>query len=382
MPGGWYEDPWGQAAWRWYDGAQWTGHTSGIAAAATQIEQSGPAVTPQIVQPKKPFLPSFLSWPVVICALPSLAFFGWVLFTAPIAALLGFVPLVIVAPVLLWLDRSEPEPRSAKIHAFLWGAFVAGLISVIVNTTVGLTLGETAAAVASAPTIEEITKGLGIAWMVRRKEVDGPMDGIVYAGWVALGFAMIENVSYFQFAFEQDLLIQTFVVRALLTPFAHPLFSMWIGLAIGLAIRGRRSAWTGVWGLFVAMALHAAWNGSLTIGGTEGGAPFTIVVILLFIALFAAAAIGVNMLFARDQKRYGELVPFLASRYGMSHEQVHLLIDRKALRAARGRSASRAESAAMMNRAKAMNRLAALFDHDDNPNPLDEARLYSQLIER
>jgi hypothetical protein len=27
QPPGWYQDPWGQAAWRWYDGYQWTWQT-------------------------------------------------------------------------------------------------------------------------------------------------------------------------------------------------------------------------------------------------------------------------------------------------------------------------------------------------------------------
>lgn len=30
-PAGWYEDPWGSAAWRYWDGSEWTEHTSGDA---------------------------------------------------------------------------------------------------------------------------------------------------------------------------------------------------------------------------------------------------------------------------------------------------------------------------------------------------------------
>lgn len=325
-------------------------------------------------------LPSFLSWPVLLALLPTIAFFGWALFTTPIAVALGFVPLFIVMPVLLWIDRSEPEPRSAKVHTFLWGMCVAGFISVIINTIVAVTLGEVAAAVASAPIIEEITKALGIVWMVRRKQVDGPIDGVVYAGWTALGFAMIENVSYFQFALQEDVLVQTFVVRALLTPFAHPLFTMWIGLAIGLAVRSRKSPWTALWGLAVAIALHAAWNGSLTLGETDGGAVILLITLLLFISLFLASGIGLRQLNVRDTKRYQQLIPFLASRYNMSHEQVALLLDRKALRQARARTPDKAAAKQLMMQASAMSRLAALFDYDDNPDPADEARLRAQLF--
>lgn len=381
MAPGWYEDPWHQAAWRWFDGREWTGHVSGAPVVAQQQSTIGPAATPATVQPKKPILPSFLSWPVLLALLPTIGFFGWALFTTPVAVALGFVPLFIVMPVLLWIDRSEPEPRSAKIHTFLWGMCVAGLISVIINTVVAVTLGEVAAAVASAPIVEETTKALGVVWMIRRKEVDGPIDGIVYAGWAALGFAMIENISYFQVALQEDLLVQTFVVRALLTPFAHPLFTMWIGLAIGLAVRSRKSPWSGIWGLVVAIALHAAWNGALTLGETEGGAVITLLTLLLFVGLFAATAIGLGQLNARDTRRYRELIPFLAARYNMSHDQVALLLDRKSLRQERARTSDKAAAKQLMVRAGAMSRLAALFDHDHKPAEADEARLRSQLLD-
>lgn len=381
----WYEDPWKQAAWRWYDGSMWTGHVHGPAplTPVPHGAQTELRVVPDIVavEPKKPFLPSFLSWPVVLAALPSLGFMGFVLVTAPPAFFLGFVPLVIVMPVLLWIDRTDPEPRSARIHTFLWGTFVAGIISVIVNTTVLLLLGEAVSAVASAPIIEEITKGLGIVWMVRRKEVDGPIDGIVYAGWAAMGFAMIENMSFFQIAFDGEMLVEVFVGRALLTPFAHPLFTMWTGLAIGLAVRARKSPWNGLWGLLIAIALHAAWNGAITIAQVvEGGPVILLAVIALFIATFLASGVGIVRLQRRDEKRYAQLIPFLASRYGMDQGRVALLLDRKTRGKARTTIKDEGQREQFMMEASAMLRLAALFDHDDMPDPADEGRLYSQLV--
>ncbi len=390
-PAGWYADPWKQAAWRWYDGHTWTGHVHGPAPAAVQAPPppgtGGSTPIPQatdlvVVEPaKKPFLPAFLSWPVVLTALPSLGFMIWVLLVATPAFGLGLVPLLIVMPVLLWIDRIEPEPWSSKIHTFLWGAFVAGTISVIVNTTVAIGFGDAVAAVASAPIIEEITKGLAVVWMVRRKEVDGPMDGIVYAGWSALGFAMIENMNFFQFALQDDMLVEVFVGRALFTPFAHPLFTMWTGLAIGLAVRSRSSIWSGVWGLVLAMVLHAAWNGSLTLSeANDGGVVIIGVAILLFVGLFVASAIGITSLRRRDQRRYQQLIPFLASRYNMSPQQVSLLLDPKQQKAARANLKDKGQRRSFAMASSAMVRLAALLDHDDMPPAEDEARLYSQLV--
>ena len=385
-PAGWYEDPWHQAAWRWYDGHVWTGHINGTRTAApTPAAQVAAATVPVAQVPavpvNKPFLPAFLSWPVLLAALPSLGFMGWVLVTATPAFALGFIPLFIVMPVLLWIDRIEPEPWSSKIHTFLWGTFVAGIISVIVNTVVAIAAGEAVAAVASAPIIEEITKGLAIVWMVRRHEVDGPMDGIVYAGWSALGFAMIENMSFFQFALQENMLVETFVGRALFTPFAHPLFTMWTGLAIGLAIRARKSPWTGLWGLPIAMGLHALWNGSLTFAESNENGPLVLgVTILLFVVLFISSGIGIARLRRRDQRRYQQLIPFLASRYQMDPDRVSLLLDTRARRMARVQIKDKTQLRRFKMESSAMVRLAALLDHDDMPTPADEARLYSQLV--
>jgi RsiW-degrading membrane proteinase PrsW (M82 family) len=132
---------------------------------------------------KKPRLPSFLSIPVVLAAVPSLVLLAYAAVTNPVTITLGAVPLLIVAPVLVWMDRVEPEPWAARLHTLLWGAFVAGIISLLFNTIFAALTSEIAAAVISAPFIEELTKAGALLWMVRRREVDGIMDGLVYAGW-------------------------------------------------------------------------------------------------------------------------------------------------------------------------------------------------------
>ena len=68
----------------------------------------------------------------------------------------------------------------------------------------------------------------GLLWW-RRREFDGVIDGIVYAELVAAGFAFTENILYFGRAFvpgglasEQGGVLIVFVLRGLLSPFAHP----------------------------------------------------------------------------------------------------------------------------------------------------------------
>jgi RsiW-degrading membrane proteinase PrsW (M82 family) len=314
-PAGWYADPWKLAAWRWWDGAGWTGHVHSAVDA-------------------KPRLQSWLSVPVAFGLVATVLSLVVLLALSPLATLLAFVlglvPLAIVFPVLAWLDRVEPEPLASRVHAMLWGACVAGFVSGVVNSVVAFQASEAWAAVVSAPIIEEIMKGLGIYWAVRRREVDGVMDGIVYAGWVGLGFAIVEDITYFANAAEADILGQVFVVRALLTPFAHPLFTAWTGLGIGLAIRRGQSLWlNAAWGLGLAIVCHAAWNGTLTFAGDTGQNGALAVVAACFVVLFVAAAATVVLLRRAEKREFTELVPLLAQRHGLNRDEVSIFSDWK-----------------------------------------------------
>lgn len=376
QPAGWYDDPWNAAAWRWWDGHQWTANVHG--------ESTGPGATgTAVVARKKPRLPSWLSVPVVGAAVPGVPLIGYTLFLSPLGTALGLVPLLIVVPVLLWIDRVEPEPWMSRLHALLWGGFVAGLLGLTTNTVVALASNESWAAVVSAPLSEEIGKTLGILWAVRRKEVDGVMDGLVYAGWVALGFAVIEDFSYFGIADQDDMLLQVFLLRAIFTPFAHPLFTAWAGLAIGLAVSRRKSLWWAWWGLALSILTHAAWNGSLVAAAPTdddaAGNPFIILgVMVFFFALFVSTVAAIIWLRRRDQRRFTELVPFVAMRYALPYSDVAIFGNRSQMLATR-KQLPKPDRKRFDRRHAAIARLAALHDHPGDPDPADESRLMAQL---
>ena len=101
-----------------------------------------------------------------------------------------------------------------------------------------------------APVTEEVTKGAFLVLLLwwRRHELDGVLDGIVYAGMVGIGFAFTENILYLAAAYDGTdglgpggtvALTGTFIVRCLLSPFAHPLFTVFTGIGVGLAIAAR-----------------------------------------------------------------------------------------------------------------------------------------------
>ncbi|MGL5828698.1 MAG: PrsW family intramembrane metalloprotease, partial [Angustibacter sp.] len=192
---------------------------------------------------------------------------------------LALIPVVIVLPTILWLDRFEAEPVPQLLFAFGWGAIVATASALLVNTYSLALLASSAdsfnvTAVLVAPWVEEGVKGLAVlaVYLWRREEFDGIIDGIVYAGLAGLGFAFTENVFYLGKAFQEagtSGLAVTFVLRAIFGPFAHPLFTMAIGVGLGISVGSRRSwlrALAPIAGLIIAVTLHAAWNLSALAG--------------------------------------------------------------------------------------------------------------------
>ena len=194
--------------------------------------------------------------------------------------LLALIPLggVLVATMLLagvfWYVRWEPRPPGVftvvtLLVAFLWGTSVSTLCSLVVNNWVAQVITEAmgdlgAAAVISAPLVEELTKGLGVlfVFLIWRRTINGTIDGVVYAAFTASGFAFVENILYFVQGWEHVGTI--FVTRGVLSPFAHLTFTACTGVAIGFSSR-RRSQYAWAWmapvGLVGAIVLHATWNG-------------------------------------------------------------------------------------------------------------------------
>lgn len=246
----------------------------------------------------------------------------------PFAVLLTLVPGCIVVAAFVWLDRVEPEPLADRVHAFLWGATFAALVGSIVNTLVAGTLGYEWALVLSAPLGEEVLKALGVLVAVRRRRLRNWFDGLVYAGFVGAGFALVENVVYFFEAAETGQLPVVFVGRGLATPFAHPLFTMFTGIFVGrFALRRSPLA---LLGLPIAVALHAGWNAASLLGEVYAAAMLLTAVVLFWIVFAILVLVRV-----RSTRIYRSVLPLLAFRFGFDPFEVALLSDWDAVRRAR-----------------------------------------------
>jgi RsiW-degrading membrane proteinase PrsW (M82 family) len=225
---------------------------------------------------------------------------------APGAIAVGLVfaalPVGPVVGAFLWLDRYEPEPRNLLGFAFGWGAVVATALALGLQLLDQLAFGtlDTVSAAVTAPLTEEGAKGLFILILLwaRRREIDGVLDGIVYAGLVGAGFAFTENILYLAAAYTGGdsgpgglgQATGLFVVRGIFSPFAHPLFTSAIGVGVGIAVLTRNPATrllAPLLGYVVAVGAHALWNLSALLGS---GSVFVLTYLFAMVPAFLVLA--------------------------------------------------------------------------------------------
>ncbi|MEV5885390.1 PrsW family intramembrane metalloprotease [Streptomyces sp. NPDC052020] len=205
---------------------------------------------------------------------------------------LAILPVPLLLAAFRWLDRVEPGPWRNLLFCFAWGACAAALIAIVANSfatqwiataTADPDGADTLGATVIAPVVEESAKAAAVllVFLFRRRDFTGIVDGVVIAGVTATGFAFTENILYLGNAFGTDQLtgdggiasvtVATFFVRVVMSPFAHPLFTVLTGIGFGVAALrpDRRPAprvLLPLTGLLLAMGMHALWNGSSTLG--------------------------------------------------------------------------------------------------------------------
>jgi RsiW-degrading membrane proteinase PrsW (M82 family) len=244
---------------------------------------------------------------------------------AVMASVIAFIPALLYVLPFMWLDRYDPEPLWLLALAFAWGALIAVLVSFVLNTGIGIgvavavggregaMLGDIVGAVVSAPMVEEGSKGLGLLLLLIffRRYFDDILDGIVFAGVIALGFATVENVLYYGRAIGMGgipALIFLFFLRGILSPFAHVTFTSMTGIGCGIARESHNMfvrIVMPVIGYFGAVALHAFWNGMAVFFGFEG---FVAGYLLLEIPFFLIFVIFAFLIMWRQNKILKEML--------------------------------------------------------------------------
>jgi RsiW-degrading membrane proteinase PrsW (M82 family) len=232
------------------------------------------------------------------------------------AVLFAFAPVIPLAGLLVWLDRLRPEPWLLLVVALLWGAVGATYLSLQANTWMAAQVGDVngasaRSAVFVAPWVEEVTKGVivfAIVWW-RRHDFNAVMAGVVYAGLAGIGCAFTENILYYGQLYQSaidaqagqkvalDAVRDLFLYRGVAAPFIHPMFTILIGIGVGVAVRsahvGARIL-TPVAGFCGAVLLHMAYNAAASFAVSNALTAVYVAVLLPAIALLVASVLAVR----------------------------------------------------------------------------------------
>ncbi|THF86429.1 PrsW family intramembrane metalloprotease [Deinococcus sp. KSM4-11] len=179
-------------------------------------------------------------------------------------------------------DR-HPEPAWLLARTFGWGMF-AWLVAAALEASLGRLLNSTlplALLLVALLTalVEEGSKFLAASTAISEASFDEPMDGLVYAVTAALGFALMENLTY-----SLGFGARAATWHAVVTTLAHALFSAPQGYALGGLHWQRGRSWV-VQGVVLSVTLHFVFNSIL---GSAAGWPLLLalgLVVALMIVL-------------------------------------------------------------------------------------------------
>lgn len=182
----------------------------------------------------------------------------------------------IVAPAFVWIiyfyykDRFQPEPWRNLGLTYLLGLVTALACVYFFKLLPYLGIPEDPSAlmethgwpffiysIGITGIVEEFFKFLPFLLIVLRlKDFDEKIDGIVYASVIALGFASYENARYLIYMEGFELF-----GRAIASPLTHTIFSSIWGYTVGVAhMRGKSILPAAIKGLVLAAAVHGSFN--------------------------------------------------------------------------------------------------------------------------
>ena len=192
--------------------------------------------------------------------------------------LLGFtvLPVFLLMLFIYFQDKYQKEPIKTLVKAFFSGMLAIAFTMVIVFF-IDLTFGNIPilsntvfyAAFLTAGIPEELCKFLiFMIFIWRDKNFDEYFDGIVYACFIGLGFACLENIMYVFGASIQSIWVgfATSFIRALLSVPGHFLFGVILGYFLSMAKFRPEKKGKYIWtGLLLAMLAHGLFDWLLMI---------------------------------------------------------------------------------------------------------------------
>ena len=194
--------------------------------------------------------------------------------------LLAILPPLLLAYYIYQKDKYDKEPKSLIIKSFLFGClgiipaiflelFAEGMFTnLFLYVFIGIAL------------VEEGVKYFFLKkYLFNKPDFNEPMDGIVYAVMISLGFATVENIGYVFKHPGQE--IQVAIMRMFTAIPLHAVCGIILGYFVGLAKFSDNSRPLLYKGLFLATLVHGLYNYFIFLG--EG---FIFSIIALVVAVY------------------------------------------------------------------------------------------------
>ena len=194
--------------------------------------------------------------------------------------LLAILPPLLIAYYIYQKDKYDKEPKSLIIKSFLFGClgiipaiflelFAEGMFTnLILYVFIGIAL------------VEEGVKYFFLKkYLFNKPDFNEPMDGIVYAVMISLGFATVENIFYVFNHPGQEM--QIAIMRMFTAIPLHAACGVILGYFVGLAKFSDNKNILLYKGLFLATLVHGLYNYFIFLG--EG---FIFSIIALVVAVY------------------------------------------------------------------------------------------------
>jgi RsiW-degrading membrane proteinase PrsW (M82 family) len=197
-----------------------------------------------------------------------------------------------ITPVIIFLYLTYRKDRIKEPAKILAWCFFGGFLSIILTLIIDAPLTPMVDSIANpliksfgdsfivAAIPEEFSKFVVLYWIVwRNKDFDQHYDGILYAIFVSMGFALIENILY---VFDGGMGVA--MMRAVLSVPGHGFFAVLMGYYFSLAkfSEGRDRQRYLILSLAMPILFHGLYDFTLFYAGAKDTNPFVILLLMVF----------------------------------------------------------------------------------------------------
>lgn len=197
--------------------------------------------------------------------------------------ILAVVPPLLIAYYIYQKDKYEKEPRGLIVKSFLFGCLT--VIPVLILETIfneNLFSSLFLYMLLGVALVEEGVKFFFLKkYLFNHKEFNEPLDGIVYAVMISLGFATVENLFYvFNYAGDQE--TEVAIIRMFSAIPLHAACGVIMGYFVGLAKFSKESKNYLFKGLLAAVIIHGLYNYFIFLGDASSLSFICLIIAIIY----------------------------------------------------------------------------------------------------